>query len=298
MNFKFSIHSKSRFVSLSLSKTLGGLLACFCFLLSSSFVSPAQSIERKIIIQNGKYYYTTIDPEFQMATLHTGNYADPLKTEIKLALPAGRNYNDPVVPFAWDLFNTSFYAINFLNHPLNDRNEAIKKFDAGTLTEWSDKVTVQDMLMKSIDNNMFTYNLPYMSLLNKTNTLNNFYYDAVAMNDTAYYMAIANNGEFSLWNYNGVCWKQGKVHSLPLSGYFTLLASKKQLFLFLNDGSAKQLTMNEMITANDKSVKTTLSNGFFVMNKDENTIKFMKNDQLNQEKPLSELVKKKAITIF
>ncbi|MBL0327944.1 MAG: hypothetical protein IPP64_00655 [Bacteroidetes bacterium] len=31
-----------------------------------------QSIERKIIIQNGNYFFTTIDDNNQLATLHTG----------------------------------------------------------------------------------------------------------------------------------------------------------------------------------------------------------------------------------
>ena len=62
-----------------------------------------QKIERKIIIKNNNFYYTTIDEEFQIATLHIGKTTDSLNAAKHYALPAGRNYDEPVNPFSWDV---------------------------------------------------------------------------------------------------------------------------------------------------------------------------------------------------
>jgi hypothetical protein len=77
----------------------------------------AQAIERKIIIENGNYFFTTIDDNNQLATLNTGKATDAIGDSKKLAMPAGRNYDDPVVPFSWDIEETSVFAISFLLHP-------------------------------------------------------------------------------------------------------------------------------------------------------------------------------------
>ena len=53
-----------------------------------SFAISAQMIERKIIIENSHFYYSTIDEEFQIATLHVGNVSDGLKKSKKHS-PAG-----------------------------------------------------------------------------------------------------------------------------------------------------------------------------------------------------------------
>lgn len=263
-----------------------------------SFALSAQVVERKIIIQNKHFYYTTIDAEFQLATLHTGNVSDGLKTAKSLALPAGRNYNDPINPFCWDVLKDDFYAINFLNHPLNDRNEALKRFKISSLQEWGDKVTVNNMLMISVDLTPFTNNDPYAFVIKKSNTLNNFFYDGIAINDSSYYMAITNNDELSIWNYDGFGWKNSETQKIPVDGFFTLFEYRKHVYLFLNGGQTYEVSTKTISQAPNKTPGAKLSEGVLIINKDDNTVKYIKNSQLDYNTPLNELITKKAIEIF
>jgi hypothetical protein len=270
----------------------------FFLLLLFPCSSNSQPIERKIIIDHNHYYYTTIDAEFQIATLHTGNLTDPLKMAKNLAIPAGRNYSDPLNPFSWDIINDQVYAINFLNHPLNDRNEALKRFPLSSLSEWNDKITVIDMIMKSVDNNMFAYNDPYMALLKKSNTLNDFFYDGIAMNDTSYFIAIANNGKITLWNYNGKDWTQGKTVAFPIDGYFSLFTFKKEIFLVQNDGEIRKISFSGLEPQPEEISSGPASSVFLIINKDEGTIKYMKAGQLDQNKSMGDQINKKAVPLF
>lgn len=273
------------------------LCTLFFLIFISSFHLHAQDIERKIIIQDGKFYYTTIDPEFQMATLHTGGINEPLKSGKKLAMPAGRNYNEPVIPFSWDIRGNSLYAVNFLNHPMNDRNEALKRFPLSSLLPWGEHVTAGDMLMISVDHNTFVMNDPYMNAISKSKTLDNFFYDGIAVNDSLYYFAVANKGELCLWSFNGKEWKQGKTQAFPLNGYFSLVERSGEIYLFLNSGELKKLGMDS-VSPTGKSINSSLSTGIIIVNKDDHSVKFLKNSQLDSSVPLDELIRKKANEIF
>ena len=258
----------------------------------------AQEIERKIIIQNNHFYYTTIDAEFQIATLHVGNVSEGLKTAKLLALPAGRNYSDPVNPFSWDVLKEDFYAINFLNHPLNDRNEALKRIKINSLTEWNDKTTVLDMVMRSTDLSPFAYNDPYSFVIKRSNTLNNFFYDGVASDDSTYCMAITNNGEMSIWIFKGAVWQHSEIQKIPVDGFFSIFNYKKSVCMILNNGQTYEYSTktNSLVEGKNSGVK--LSDGILIVNKDDNTIKYLKDSQLDRSTPLNELIKKKAIEIF
>ncbi|MEO5569674.1 MAG: hypothetical protein ABIT08_11695 [Bacteroidia bacterium] len=266
-------------------------------LLSLTRSADAQNIERKIIISNNNFYYTTIDEQFQIGTLHTGMISEALETAKQLALPAGRNYNEPVNPFSWDISGDNFYCINFLDHPLNDRNEALKRFSLSSLQKWSSDVTIKDMLIKSTDQNMFAYNEPYKFTNNRANVLNNFFFDAIAMNDSSFYMVIANNGELSTWNYDGKKWEHGNILQMPVDNYFTLFTHNKKLYMMLNSGSIYSVT-KDAVSRIEKNINVSLASGLIIMNKEKNTVKFIRSNQIDQTIPFNKLLKTRAIKIF
>lgn len=266
------------------------------FILVSSVVF-AQSIERKIIIQNGNYYFTTIDELTQLATLHTGKYTDSLKASKKLAMPAGRNFDDPIIPFAWDIVDTNIYAISFLLHPLNDRNEAIKRLNISSLKEWNKSPTPIELINLSVDINPFAYNDPYLFVTRRSNILEGFFYDAIMTSDGVYTVAVSNNGELTGWNFNGMEWKHGEVIKFPVDGYFSLFENNKTTYLITNNGSLYRAYANGL-TALKKEIGATLKDGFLILNKDDNSVWFMKNEDLNQRIPLNELITKKAKRIL
>lgn len=258
----------------------------------------AQGIERKIIIENGKYYYTTIDEEFQIATLNVGKYTESLKEAKHIALPAGRNFDVPVIPFSWDLSNGFIYAINFLAHPLNDRNEALKKIKLTTLQEWDSTVTIFQMLMKSVDFNTFAMNDPYLFITNKSTILNNFFFDGIAINDSSYCMAISNNGELSFWNYNGKTWFHSDPIKFQLDGYFSLFKFRNKIYIHFRHGFVYEVFLNKKIAMKSKKLGSAAVDGILIDNRDENTIQTLSFRFLDKETPLNELIKNRAVTVF
>ncbi len=265
------------------------------FILVSSFVF-AQAIERKIIIQNGNYYFTTIDELTQLATLHTGKDTSKIKNAKKLAMPAGRNFDDPIIPFCWDVVDTSVYAISFLLHPLNDRNEAIKRMNINSLKEPSKTVTPMDLIVLSVDLNPYAYNDPYLFVTRRSNTIEGFFYDGISTSE-GYTVAISNNGELSIWNYNGTEWKHSEVMKFSVDGYFSLFEKNKKIY-FLTTGGVVQEVSTAGISPLKKDIEINQKEGFLIINKDDKTVWFMKNNDLNQNTSLNELITKKAKRIL
>lgn len=258
----------------------------------------SQNMERKIVIQNQAFFYTTIDPEFQLATLHSGKANEALKSAKNFALPAGRNYSDPINPFCWDISGANFFAVNWLNHPMNDRNEALKLFPLKGLKDWSESVTTMNVLTQSMDYNTFADNVPYQFVLKKSNVLHNFFFDAIRLNDSTTCMAINNNGFFSYWVYNGKAWDHLEINNLSVDGFFTLISVKQNVYLVLSSGAVYEISTKQLKPLPEKSLKTGISEGVFVIDKDNNTVKFITNNQLDLNKPLHELLKKTAIQVF
>ncbi|HEY0029345.1 MAG TPA: hypothetical protein VGC65_01205 [Bacteroidia bacterium] len=269
----------------------------FIFLIIGT-LARAQSMERKIVIENGHFYFTTIDEEFQIGSLHSGALSEPLKMAVKKALPAGRNFTDPINPFSWDISGNNFYAINFLMHPLNDRNESLKRLKISSLKAWGPAVTTLDMIMQGTDLTPFAYNEPYAFVIKRSSTLNNFFYDGIALNDSSYFMAIANNGEMSVWNFNGKEWKHSEVQNFPIDGYFSLFVHGKKVCLATNAGGLYEVSVKGISSLEGKSVGTSLPNCLLIVNKDDDSLWYLKNNDVNQHTPLNELIEKKAIRIF
>ena len=266
------------------------------------FLSPiilsAQKIERKIIIENGNFYFTTIDEEFQIATLHQGKTTDKLKDAKHFALPAGRNFDAPVIPFSWDISNGFIYAINFLVHPLNDRNEALKKIKLSALQQWDSTVTVTNMLMTSVDLSPFAMNDPYLFTVNRKNTLSNFYFDGISVNDSTYCMAITNNNEISIWEWTGTMWRHSEPVNFQVDGYFSLFKFKNKIYAQFRHGFIHEITLGSKIGIKSKKIGFAPVDGILIDNRDKKTIQFLNNKEINKEIPLNELLKDKAVTIF
>jgi hypothetical protein len=267
-------------------------------LIAFPFFSFSQTAERKIIVQNNSFFYTTIDDENQIGTLHTNGVSKSLKSAKKLALPAGRNYHRPLNPFSWDLRDNFMYAISFLDHPLNNKKEALKCFRLSSLQEWSDSITVMDMIMKSVDQNMFAYNEPYTFMKHQSNILNGFQFDGIVLYDSSYVMVIANNNQLSIWNYANKKWTHSEIQSFKIDGFFTLFEADKQLYIILNNGNLHKVSKEQVFPTPDKVTNRTLSENTVILNRDKNTFQLIKNNELNMQVPFNELIEKKAVSIF
>jgi hypothetical protein len=261
-------------------------------------LASSQTIERKVIIENNSFFYTTTDEETQVGTLHTDSISQPLRKGKRLALPAGRNYREPLNPFAWDLKDSSMYAVSFLDHPLNNKNEALKRFHLSSLQEWNNSITAMDMIMKSVDQNMFVYNDPYTFTKHQSNILNGFQFDGIVLHDSSYAMIIANNNQLSIWNYSNKTWTHSEPQPFIIDGFFTLFEADQQLYIILNNGNVHKVSKKQVLPTPDKVTNRTLNENTLILNRDKNTFQLIKNNELNMQKPFIELIEKKAISIF
>jgi hypothetical protein len=261
-------------------------LSFICLFLK--IIGISQNIERKIIVQNNSFFYTTIDQELQIGTLLTANWKQPLKTAKKLALPAGRSFNRSFNPFCWDISNSTMYAINFLNHPLNNKKEAIKSFPLSSLKEWSDSITPMDMIMKGTEMAGFAYNEPYTFTLHESNILNGFYFDGILLHDSSYEMVIVNNNRLSIWNYSNNKWSHSEIQSFTVDGFFNLLESNNQLYILLNNGNLHKVTPEKVIATPEKITNKSLKDYTLVLNRDSKKVQLIKTSELDMNKPLNE----------
>lgn len=254
----------------------------------------AQQVERKVIVENGQYYYVTIDEMHQIGTLYTGKYDQPLHQAKAFGLPAGRGISAQTNPLAWDLADTKMYAVNFLDHSLNDRNEAIKRFEISGLKEWGPNLRVEDLLMESAEKNMYVLNEPYLFIKSRSKFLNNFYFDGIYF-DNAYWMVITNNDELTIWKYANEEWKHSEVKKFPVTGFFSLVVLKKSLHLMTNSGEIYQISLENMNLTSSLSIN--LNEYILIDDRDEKVTYYIKNNSFNFEKSLKTQVIEKAIKL-
>jgi hypothetical protein len=265
---------------------------CFVFfmLVFNSLTCNSQQIERKIIIDKGICYYTTIDPEFQIATLYACSFNEPLKNAKKLVLPAGRNFNLPVIPFCWDIAGADVLAINFINNAGSNRKQAIKRIPIRSLNEWDEKTSISDVVMESATYPPYTSFEPYKYIIEKSNVLDHFFFDGIALSDSSFCFAIANNSELSLWQYSNNEWTRGAVVAMETNDFFSLFTYRALPYMIMSDGRIYGLKSNKIINQPEKKINEKLNNIVLIINKMNNTVSFMNAAAFDDKKSITELL--------
>ena len=260
--------------------------------------SNSQSIERKIIVDNNIFYFCSIDNDLQLATLHQGKVSNSLNSSKHYALPAGRNFEEPVNPFSWDINDHFFYANNFLNNPNNDKKKSLRRFSLNSIHKQDTAKSSNDMLNASLYQNNFATNAPYQFIRRQATTfINNFFFDGIVLHDSVYAMAITNNNELTIWNYDGSTWKHGEIKTMAFEDYFTLFTFHKKLYMILNKGEVFEISIDS-ITYIKTIQKMNLKECTLIINNNDNTIKYINNNSINYKMPFNKLIKEKAIQIF
>ncbi|MCB0428607.1 MAG: hypothetical protein H6585_01435 [Flavobacteriales bacterium] len=257
----------------------------------------AQPAERKVIIHDGHYYFITVDDETQLATLHTGRTADTLKNGDAFAIPAGRHLSDPATPLAWDVRKQQCYVYSDIDHPLNDRNEALKRFDLEQLPATSQAPPAGDRLLIGADFPPFADNEPYRNMVARSNQRENFHYDGITLNDSTYLFALANRGELIIWKYNGHVWEHGDWQAFPYPSFFSVFNNKENIYLMLASGEAFQLNEFAVHPAGTLSGRS-LADGLLILNRDDQTVRYLTNDAWNQSQTLDFIMRRKSVPLF
>jgi hypothetical protein len=281
-----------------MKKSIGIII--FTVVVAYFFVSPAfcQNIERKIIVEDGMCYYTTIDPEFQLATLHVFAFDKPVKTAKAYAVPAGRNLNIPIIPFSWDLMGKDLFVINFMNNALNNRRNAIKRIPMNLLNEWDDKLSISDVVMKSTEIRPYTWFEPYSEATEKSPILNHFFFDGIATSDSSLCIAVSNNGELTMWEYSNGKWKKGEDLKMQTDDFFSLFIHKGRPYLVTSDGKLFAVQNNTLIALAERKISQSLASGFLIINKTDHTVLFMEKEKFDQKKSMTDMVKQYATNLF
>lgn len=265
----------------------------------AGFISIAQDFERKIIVKDGLFYYVSVDDNLQIGTLYKGAMDGLLKDAKAFAIPAGRGISAQTNPLAWDIDGEDMYAVNFMDHSLNDRYEAIKKFTLNDLKLWGPNVNVDELIMQSADAPMYVFNEPYYFIKNRSDYLNHFYFDGVVLGGN-YWMAVTNNEELSIWNHIGEEWYHSEViENFKVDGPFSLLTVGESIYLITNKGKAFQISVNSGAIAVTFSVDATfiLKDVVLIDDRDKNEIYYMNKSQFNYDKSMTDMTNEMAIKV-
>lgn len=250
-------------------------------------------MERKLLLSGGKFYFVTVDAEQQLATLHSNRLKSPLKKAAPTPLPAGRNYAEPIVPFCWDLNDDVLFAVNWIQHPLNDRMEALRSFPLKGLGEWTNKSSVQDLLARSVDMPILCTNEPYAAVLRNSNVLEGFYFDAIAATSASSTVVICNQGKALVAEYQQGSWSLGEPFVFDQKEGFVLVVSGNKKCLLRSDGCVFELLGKEIKELPELKLPEALNKLLIVVNKDNNSVGYILNKELNHSLSFKKIMNKK-----
>ncbi|MFT5822009.1 MAG: hypothetical protein ACI8ZM_003265 [Crocinitomix sp.] len=268
-------------------------------LLSVGFISIAQDFERKVIIKDGMFNYVSVDDNLQIGTLYKGAMGGLLKDAKAYAIPAGRGISAQTNPLAWDIAGEDMYAVNFMDHSLNDRYESIKKFAIKDLKLWGANVTIDELIMQSVDAPMYVFNEPYYFIKGRSDFMNHFYFDGVVQEGN-YWMAVTNNEELTIWNHIGDEWYHSEViENFKVDGPFSLLTVGESIYLITTNGKAYQISVNGGAVEVTFSVDATfrLNDVVLIDDRDKDEIYYMNKSQFNYEKSMTDMLSEMAIKV-
>ena len=254
-------------------------------------------IDRKIIIENGKYHCVSIDPLFQIGTYHTGSIDDTLLTSQSLALPAGRMLGGNDNELAWDINEKDIFAVSTLEHPLNDRYEAIKKIPLDSLQDWGNYKHPGDVILISVDNYMYAPNDPYRYIAQRFKSLDTYYFDAVYFKEK-YWMVVTCQNEWTVWYFENYQWKQSSVLVPYQSCKFTLFEKDDEMHMVMESSAVYKVTEKKIEQLQIAKPQKTLNDGILVLNKDVNKLQYLDKSHLDKEKTLSEILSEFSTILY
>ncbi len=254
-----------------------------------------QGIERKIIIQDKHFYFLKINEENQLATMFVGKTNEAVSHADSFAVPFGRNFEMPFNPFVWDFYKDNFFALNFLRHPLNDWNEAVKIIGMKDLKSDSflQHASAIDLILKSCDYYAWQMNEPFMEIKKNKTHFDQFFYDGVMSSDSTLWMVYAIDHQYQLWQLHKQEWKQIGGQDLKLENYFSLVNWKNKLLLFYQDNFCAINKKSGKIIGKYQ-FKGSLDKGVLVIDRDKNRLYWLASENLNSELPFEKILKSKA----
>lgn len=255
-------------------------------------------MDRKIIIENENFYCVSIDPVYQIGTLHAGTINDTLLSAEKLALPAGRNLGGNENQLCWDIQNgKNIYAISTLEHPLNDRYEAIKKISVDSLKPWAAYQHFGEVILQSVDNHMYSPNEPYKYISTRFQLLDTYFFDAIFY-DNKFWMVVNCQDEWTVWHFTDYEWKQSSVMLPYTSCKFSLFSTSKGMHMVLENSAVYSVSEKKIELVQLANAKMSLNDGVIIENRDRGIIQYLDNTHIDKQKPFNEVITEFATILY
>lgn len=236
------------------------ILSSILLLATASAFSQGK-FETKIIIENSFFY--AVEIENQAAKLYVGKVDEPIDSSRVYGLPAGtKRRSANFLPFSWDLNQDTIYAVNFTEHPQNNRLTSLKSIPVKSMRLY-DSLKLQQQLLEAARLNSIIMNVPLKNAVNKYKYMDNLFFD-IAMKEGVLYHFICVNDELTTWTYSDGKWEQSDTFPFDSHNYFLAYIQGIQLFIvnsrgeiFLYDGkpvhsSSLKLPLAEHIMINDR----------------------------------------------
>lgn len=255
------------------------LAVVFLFL---SFQLFGQDAERRLIIEDGTFYYVTTHPETMIGTLFTGKLNEPLDQAMPKAIPLGTCLRDDHNPLAWDLRNHILFGLNFMDNPLNDLMEALKAIPCASLEAWrDDEDHSREVIHNAALNNSLTPLTPYEQMLNESNVMQGFYYDVITTSDSMLVLAMANQDHIRLWQYDGSIWSRGERINHPIRSAFTLFEGQDGVSIIFGNGIVMGTKDLNFDLKSEKSLNLQLNDYILLDNRDEGTCRLVPRKEID-----------------
>lgn len=263
-------------------------------LLSNTAIGQV-SIERKIIIEQGQYYYCSVNNETQLASLHYGGIKQKLSQCNNKLIPIGRSIEEPFNPLCFDIQRNELVGINWILNSNNSRYESIKRMQ---LKNWKSKNTFNTMQMLGYSFEQQTYapNEPWLKMLADTNVLFDCYFDLIQEHKRLV-MAVCNQHKLRISFFANGSWQHKALINFEAQGYFSLVYNGTALGIVDAQG-----TVYRYDELNNTLHKTTLGNSkhpLLIIDKDHNTLFTVEQEAIDaaQQFSLDALIQQNAQSI-
>lgn len=270
------------------------LITLFLLLAQCSFAQ--NTFERKIIIDNGQFYYCTVDNDLQLASLHRGTLQQNVNNPSSYPIPLGREISDPFVPLCFDIHKDALIGINWILNSNNSRNDALKKFNLAEVTSVQNVSPAQILEQSFLIPSIAAYE-PWEFMLQRNNTLSNNFFDIAWGKDNSVVVALCNQNELFIWNYDGSSWKHSSAIPVKFDQYFSLITMDAKIGILSADGSLYTYnTIDDTWAAQQQTqYPLNLQTSTLVIDKDHKKVWCLNNKDMEQSKlSLAQLIKSKA----
>lgn len=271
----------------------------FIILICSFNFSIAQSkIEKKILIQDGMFYFMTFDEISGMSTLHMGHVSNSIHQSQNYILPWSRHTESPEQVLMWDIIKDSFTCVNTIRHSQNDPFQNIKRVGLQQLDSLVLFAENKDLfILNGIDQNNYIRNVAHEFVLKEHKFLDSYYSD----------LALGVDGDLYILNHVEGKWrlqKGNEIFNVQLAQNITVenqpnLVRVQEKFVVLIGENVFELLLGatkELVFL--QKIKTKLDDCILIINRDENTLSYMNSSFFDSNNSLAELIKLYSVSVY